>query len=278
MGGAFADASTVTDSLAKRGPHCRYRAAHFLRCSQPELRIMAIEPDEPIEIPEWVVTFGDMMSLLLTFFIMLVSMSEIKDENRFQAMVESMVQRFGRDDVFESAVPGPAKPKKAILMKIASSSSARLEGMSKGGDPARAAVGENPLVQMIREGDDLARGGVLYFKHGKTELDASHPRRMMVIIEEIARRPHRIQVRGHTSQAAPPADSPLKSNWDVAFERCRNVRKFMLEHGIADARRIEISVAGSHEPVHASIDSLLTTNNDRVEIVLIDELVIDLDD
>ena len=31
-------------------------------------------------IPEWVVTFGDMMSLLLTFFIMLVSLSEIKEE------------------------------------------------------------------------------------------------------------------------------------------------------------------------------------------------------
>ncbi|MGI9443328.1 MAG: flagellar motor protein MotB [Rubripirellula sp.] len=33
--------------------------------------------DEPEEmgIPEWVVTFGDMMSLLLTFFIMLVSLS-----------------------------------------------------------------------------------------------------------------------------------------------------------------------------------------------------------
>jgi chemotaxis protein MotB len=37
------------------------------------------EPDE-ISIPEWVVTFGDMMSLLLTFFILLVSISEIKEE------------------------------------------------------------------------------------------------------------------------------------------------------------------------------------------------------
>ena len=71
---------------------------------------MALEPEESIEIPEWVVTFGDMMSLLLTFFIMLVSMSEIKDEDRYQAMVESMVQRFGRDETLLSAVPGPDKP------------------------------------------------------------------------------------------------------------------------------------------------------------------------
>ena len=51
---------------------------------------MAIEEEPEAGIPEWVVTFGDMMSLLLTFFIMLVSMSEIKEEERFQALVQSM--------------------------------------------------------------------------------------------------------------------------------------------------------------------------------------------
>ena len=48
---------------------------------------MMIEEQEGPGIPEWVVTFGDMMSLLLTFFIMLLSMSEMKQEERYQAMV-----------------------------------------------------------------------------------------------------------------------------------------------------------------------------------------------
>ena len=60
---------------------------------------MALEEDDGGggDIPEWVVTFGDMMSLLLTFFIMLVSLSEIKQEEKYQAMVESLTQRFGYD-------------------------------------------------------------------------------------------------------------------------------------------------------------------------------------
>ena len=46
---------------------------------------MAVEQeDDGGGIPEWVVTFGDMMSLLLTFFIMLVSLSEIKEEETYQ--------------------------------------------------------------------------------------------------------------------------------------------------------------------------------------------------
>ena len=36
------------------------------------------ENDSSPGVPEWVVTYGDMMSLLLTFFIMLVSLSELK--------------------------------------------------------------------------------------------------------------------------------------------------------------------------------------------------------
>ena len=68
---------------------------------------MAIEEEEDDPgIPEWVVTFGDMMSLLLTFFIMLVSMSELKEEERFQAMLESMRRQFGHDSAMAAAIPG----------------------------------------------------------------------------------------------------------------------------------------------------------------------------
>jgi len=60
------------------------------------------EPEE-IGIPEWVVTFGDMMSLLLTFFIMLVSLSEIKEEEQYQAMTDSIQESFGYPRRLETA-------------------------------------------------------------------------------------------------------------------------------------------------------------------------------
>ena len=56
------------------------------------------EEDPPPGVPEWVVTYGDMMSLLLTFFIMLVSMSEQKQDGKVRAMLDSLELRFGPDD------------------------------------------------------------------------------------------------------------------------------------------------------------------------------------
>ena len=44
--------------------------------------------------PAWMVSYGDMMSLLLTLFVMLVSMSEIKQNDRFQGVADSLHEQF----------------------------------------------------------------------------------------------------------------------------------------------------------------------------------------
>lgn len=48
--------------------------------------------------PGWVVTFGDMMSLLLTFFILLLSFSRL-EKSRFQAARQSLLKAFGVQNV-----------------------------------------------------------------------------------------------------------------------------------------------------------------------------------
>ena len=98
------------------------------------------------------VTFGDMMSLLLTFFIMLVSMSEVKSEERFQAMVESMARKFGHDTSVESLSPGPARPRNSEVAKLATEGRAKRLDTHRGGDKVRAMTGDNPRVRSIRPG------------------------------------------------------------------------------------------------------------------------------
>ena len=49
----------------------------------------------PKGAPEWMVTYGDAMTLLLCFFVIIVSMSEVKKDERFQEVVESLRRAFG---------------------------------------------------------------------------------------------------------------------------------------------------------------------------------------
>ena len=49
----------------------------------------------PEGAPAWMLTYGDMMTLLLCFFVLIVSFSEIKKEDEFLAVVREIQKAFG---------------------------------------------------------------------------------------------------------------------------------------------------------------------------------------
>jgi chemotaxis protein MotB len=234
------------------------------------------EEDQAPGIPEWVVTFGDMMSLLLTFFIMLFSMSEIREEQRFQAIAEAMRRRFGHDMSLTSLVPGQSKPRNSNWEKMASLGRARRMDIMRGGDKVKAPVGDHPRVITIRHGDAAARGAVVYFPEGEARLTDADRRALRATAEVVGGKPQKIEIRGHTSNKPLPRNSPYKSHWDLAYARARLVADTLTDLGI-EPKRIRLSVAAEHEPKHISSDPLLRRENPRVEIFMLSELAEDLE-
>jgi chemotaxis protein MotB len=239
---------------------------------------MAVEEDPPASIPEWIVTFGDMMSLLLTFFIMLVSMSEIKKDEQFQAMVESMRKRFGHDFNVASLVPGNSR-KNSNFDGLASMGRAKRLNLANGGDKVKAPVGENPRVRTIRSGDIPTVGGVIYFAEGQTELTENEKQQLQIVVEEVGGKPQKLEIRGHTSRLPAALKSVEKDmqgrfvdNWHLAYTRCHHVMEFLVSLGI-DPARIRLSVAGEYEPVYTGIDPLQRQKNERVEVLMLNERV-----
>jgi chemotaxis protein MotB len=90
---------------------------------------MFIDDDPPPSVPEWTVTFADLMALLLTFFVMLLSMSEFKNSSKFRNVAESMERRFGQGEGKEEFVRNPrtaeavaaARSRRALLLDGGSS-------------------------------------------------------------------------------------------------------------------------------------------------------------
>lgn len=233
----------------------------------------AEEEDDGGGIPEWVVTFGDMMSLLLTFFIMLVSLSEIKEEEKYQALVESVQKQFGYDASRVSVIPGKIKPRNSALKNLATMGRAKKMDITKGGDKVQAPSGDHPRVVAIRPGTKTAIGTVIYFEEGEWELtDAQR-----VVLEQqgkvIGGKPQKIEIRGHTSMRPVSSEAGLRDNYDLAYERSRQAREYLIKEVEIDPRRIRLSVAGPSEPVHIGTDVEQLRLNPRVEIFLLDEVV-----
>ncbi len=237
---------------------------------------MAIEEEADVGVPEWVVTFGDMMSLLLTFFIMLVSMSEIKEEERFQAMVDSMRKRFGYDAAMVSFVPGNMKPRNSAMEHLATLGRARRQSTMEGGDKVKAPVGDNPRVQAIRSGQLAVTGGIVYFDWDQYELSEEHKQVLQGVAEIIGGKAQKVEIRGHAVRRPRAGDPDHDNPWDLAYARCRSVMAFLTEMGI-NRRRFRLGVAGATEPVYLGVDPVESRKNSRVEIVLMDQRTEDLE-
>jgi chemotaxis protein MotB len=213
---------------------------------------MAVEEDPAPGVPEWFVTFGDMMSLLLTFFIMLVSMSDVTQDGHYRAMVDSFRRQFGRDFTLTSTDRSP---------------NVNLEHSTQEAIPA---VGNNIRVQVIRPNDESSVGGVIYFDELSHELTEQQKRDLQRIVEQIAGKPQKIEIRGHTSRHPVDPKSGVRDLWDLADRRCRRVRDFLIEQGIAPGR-LRLGNAEANEPLYNGADADRLRQNSRVEILMWDE-------
>ena len=234
------------------------------------------EEDDGAGIPEWVVTFGDMMSLLLTFFIMLVSLSEIKQDEQYQALVESIRQQFGHDATVSSLVPGNSKPRNSRIANMATMGRARRYNMMRGGDKVQAPVGDHPGARSLPAGTPTAVGSVMTFDDNSIVLTDQHKIDLQILANELGGKPQKIDVRGHTSGRPINSGTPYEDHWDLAYQRAKTVAEFLIEDLGIEPSRIRISVAGRYEPYTLAEDAELQKLNPRVEAFMLDEVAQDL--
>lgn len=234
---------------------------------------MAEEENSGGGIPEWVVTFGDMMSLLLTFFIMLVSLSEMKQEEKFQAMMESIRSQLGHTSVTATIAPGPVKPRNSHFNAIANLGRSKRLDLMKGGDRTKAPVGENKTVRIVRPGDRTARGATVSFAEGSAELTPDAAIVLRELAPDFLGKPQLIEILGHTSRRPLDSTSHFQDHWDLSAARCRAVMRFLIDEIGIEPIRLRAKQAGPYEPRYLGVDPAQILENDRVEVFLLDQTV-----
>ncbi|MBI1346697.1 OmpA family protein [bacterium] len=231
---------------------------------------MALPPDDPPPgVPEWVVTYGDMMSLLLTFFIMLVSMAEIKQEGKLRMMMDSLQERFGPTEG-QYGVPGQVFSKSSSNPGAASRGNRNEGGTEKMGIESAGLAGPSRTVKRIGDGTQITLGGPALFHRFSADLTEAAKSDLEIIANIIGPRPNRIVVRGHASRESLPADSPFHDSVDLSFQRALHGAEFLMQCGIA-RERIAVTAAGDSEPRTISRDPDSQAQNHRIDVFVIDE-------
>jgi chemotaxis protein MotB len=257
--------------------------------------------EEKLSTPAWVVTFADLMSLLMCFFVLLLSFSEI-DAQKFKRVAGELSAAFGvQRDVPVEEIPmgtsiifdsfSSAPPEPTIINEIKQTTTdqqpeldtlrgsvddtikateqekiqEQLEQLRKVLGPAlndgHAAVTQNQYRIVIRVEE---KGS---FPSGSAKLTSEFKSLLVEMAKVLASTPGELTIEGHTDDV-PIRTDRFYSNWDLSAARAASVANALLSSGTVEPDRL--AVKGLADTA-ARVDNNSAGNrakNRRVEIII----------
>ena len=107
-------------------------------------------------VPQWVVTFGDMMALLLCFFILLQMFSEVKKDREYQKVITAIKEAFGYSGGV-GVLPIDDPPVRSIIEQLEEMALKKHQSTRTSQTPTRSVEGAQVRVKKLREGLVFAR-------------------------------------------------------------------------------------------------------------------------
>ncbi len=215
----------------------------------------------------WLTTYTDLCTLLLTFFVLLLTMSVIDPERKREAL-NSLVGAFG-------FLPSGRSPIGTLTgQDIREPSDPMMKSSPLSYDFLKELTVRNnldPEVEILREEDRvmIRVSDRIVFEEGSTTLSSSGERFLALLAMYLTRNIQEIEIRGHTDRYE-MLDAPdwFERSWVVSTERAMAVYQFFLRTGI-EARRMSAHGMSYFRPVVDERDAPhLRYKNRRVEIVL----------
>ncbi|MBS3908363.1 MAG: flagellar motor protein MotB [Actinobacteria bacterium] len=246
--------------------------------------------------PAWIVTYGDMVTLLLVFFVMLFSFSVVspkKFSTAIGSIQEAMTGSNGRQfkvmdmpEKFEVVSPGSGDPAEQSEGLGQRSPIQDLKKQSKIGIPQTEVRAMEQLKHQLTkefEGTPLSssiemevteRGLVIrlnesiLFQKGKAELRPPVYPALKIIGGTLASTNYSIKVEGYTCDL--PISTPqFPSNWELSTARAISVLRFFVENQNIESSRLAVSGYGEYKPVAPNSSDVNRAQNRRVEIVVL---------
>lgn len=231
----------------------------------------------------WMDTYGDMVTLLLCFFVMLYSISSI-DENKWMALVRSFNPNAVLTETENSGDEGPSSDptsgvgmeqydnlnlqereelQKKIDQSIEELYRALKEYAKKSGKSIEVSKGDGYVFVSFNEA---------VFFDGDSYVLRPDGRDVLITVSDILSKaaPYidEVRIMGHTAQAS--ATTPNDVNFDrfLASNRATVATVFIQEHSSLDPARLVSEGFGQHRPADTNLTPEGRSHNRRVEFIV----------
>ncbi|WP_372973013.1 MotB family protein [Marinobacter sp.] len=257
--------------------------------------------EESTGTPAWVVTFADLMSLLMCFFVLLLSFSEI-DAMKFKQIAQEMAKAFGvqreipaveipqgTSPVFQHFTPG--KPDPTDLDEVRQSTTRKEPFLER--EPATQPSEQTTNERVVQYAELFKNALREEIASGQLEVRTQSGKRQIVMrIEErgsfpsgsaeltfamvdllyrmgkvLTDIPGDLTVEGHTDNI-PIRSGRYESNWNLSADRAAAVANALIEAGPLDETRFRVMGLASTRSRQPNSTPENRALNRRVEIIV----------
>ncbi len=222
----------------------------------------------PEGAPAWLVTFSDLVTLLLTFFVLLQSMSTTSKVNFTAAAASIRTALTGKHPAAQTEYVVPVFPKQPQVQfaPITAPTTQKLYEKIKSQIDSLKLQDSVGLQKKDDEAIVLRVNETILFEPGKAKiLLQSHPvlRNISDIIRPL---PMDLRIEGHTDDTTLPGTPD--GNWDLSVDRSVSVLRFFTEGNLLPLDRMAAVGYGKESPLVVNKDDESRAQNRRVEFVL----------
>ena len=239
---------------------------------------MAKKKKEPMGAGgEWIVTYSDMVTLMLCFFVALFNPDDV-DPAQLAAMISSFTNYgLGASSGGNTLAAGKA----ADLGNTINSLPAMDRGRSLGTALRKAVSLFEPEVKSNKvkvtqdeRGLVISLASDAFFNPASARVNIEDTREILTRLasllnsNEVGGR--KVRIEGHTDSVDVDPDGPWQDNWQLSSERARAVLNYLADFGVEE-RRFQVAGFADTVPVSSNNTPEGRAYNRRVDIVIIDE-------
>jgi len=226
------------------------------------------EEHEKENAERWLLTYADMITLLMLFFIVLYSMSNI-DEKKEEQLSEGLEQAFdgGNFGVMEmkSGSRGILEGVEKVVVKEKSKGKEKRAKVTE--QLKKLSNGNNVMVSENADGIKITLFSELTFGAGKYDLSEEGYDILRRLAPSLLEMEGDIRVEGHTDTQPVDQDSAVQDNWDLSSRRAMKVLSALVSYGIPEDRLSAVA-HGSVQPIRPNDTPEGRSYNRRVEIII----------
>ncbi len=225
--------------------------------------------------PEWMTTYGDMVTLLLCFFVLLFAFSEI-DVAKLDAFIQSFQGAVGVLDSGRTIEPSELFSE-AELDDLTLKELQELEDFRELKQRMEEFLEErnmeaDVLVTLETRGLVLRFQDNVLFDSGRAEIKIDSLE-ILEFVGIVAREAEfidkNIRIEGHTDTDPLRPGARYETNWELSVARAANVVRYMIEELGVEPKRFSASGYGEYHPVASNDTAENKAKNRRVDIVIL---------